>query len=409
MSWDNRGELGRENSQIAAPPARPRHPRTTKMKLFEYEAKSLAQNFGIPTPKGTIASTADEAREAHKRMGGEVAIKAQVLVAGRAKAGGIKFASKPEEARDRASEILGLSIKGEKVKKVLVEQKVTSKKELFVSLVQDRANRCQTILASDQGGIDIEEVAKQTPEKLVRHRLDPIFGMRGFDARGVALKLGYKGPQLNTLTDLLSNLFRLSVVYDSELVESNPLIETQDGKFVTADLRVIVDDNSLFRHPEFQERSREVSGEVSPLEAKARERGLAFVELEGDVGIIGNGAGLVMATIDLVKYYGGNPANFCDVGGGANAEHVAEALEIVQSSAKVRTVFINILAGITRCDEVARGILEVKKVVGLKKPLVIRMAGTNQEEGRKILLSAGISAMDKMEEAAKTVALKGAV
>lgn len=378
------------------------------MKLFEYEAKSLAQNLGITTPKGGVATTPEEARDLHKRLGGEVVIKAQVLVAGRAKAGGIKFASKPEETRDRASEVLGLTIKGEKVKKVLVEQKLSAKKELFLSIVQDRANKCQTVLASEQGGIDIEQVAKEHPEKVVRHRLDPLYGMRGFDARDVALKLGYRGPQLLAVSDLLSNLYRLSVIYDGELVESNPVIETQDGKFITADLRVIVDDSSLFRHPEFQERSREVSGEVTPLESKARERELAFVELDGDIGIIGNGAGLVMATIDLVKHYGGNPANFCDVGGGANAEHVAEALEVVQSSEKVRAVFINILAGITRCDEVARGIVEVKKVVGLKKPLVIRMVGTNQEEGREILRSAGINAYDKMEEAARQVVLKGA-
>ena len=378
------------------------------MKLFEYEAKSLAQNLGITTPKGGVATTPEEARDLHKRLGGEVVIKAQVLVAGRAKAGGIKFASKPEETRDRASEVLGLAIKGEKVKKVLVEQKLSAKKELFLSIVQDRANKCRTVLASDQGGVDIEQVAKEHPEKVVRHRLDPVYGMRSFDARDVALKLGYRGPQLLAVSDLLSNLYRLSVIYDGELVESNPVIETQDGKFITADLRVIVDDSSLFRHPEFQERSREVSGEVTPLESKARERGLAFVELDGDIGIIGNGAGLVMATIDLVKHYGGNPANFCDVGGGANAEHVAEALEVVQTSEKVRAVFINILAGITRCDEVARGIVEVKKVVGLKKPLVIRMVGTNQEEGREILRSAGINAYDKMEEAARQVVLKGA-
>src|SRR5712692_974341 len=374
------------------------------MKLFEYEAKSLAQNLGIPTPRGAVASTPEEARDVYKRIGGDVVVKAQVLVAGRGKAGGIKFASKPDETRDRAAEILGISIKGEKARKILIEQKLATKKELFVSIVQDRASRCQTVLASSQGGVDIEQVAKESPGKLVHHRLDPIFGMRSYDSRDVALKLGYQGPQLNILADLLSNLYRLSVVYDAELVESNPLVETQDGKFTVADLRVIVDDNSLFRHPEFQERSREVSGEVSPLEAKARDKDLAFVELDGDIGVIGNGAGLVMATIDLVKKYGGNPADFCDVGGGANADHVAAALDIIQSSEKVKSVFINILAGITRCDEVARGILEVKKVVGLKKPLVIRMSGTNQEEGKRILSSAGLTTLDKMDEAARLVA-----
>lgn len=373
------------------------------MKLFEYEAKSLAQNLGINTPKGGLASTPDEARDVHKRIGGEVVVKAQVLVAGRGKAGGIKFGSKPDETRDRASEILSMTIKGEKVKKVLVEQKLATKKELFASIVQDRANKCQTLLASDQGGIDIEDVARQSPEKVLRHRLDPVYGMRGFDARQVALKLGYQGLKLGSLTDLLSNLYRLSVIYDAELVESNPLVETQDGRFVAADLRVIMDDNSLFRHPEFQERSKEVSGEVTPLEAKARENGLAFVELDGDIGIIGNGAGLVMATLDMVNHYGGKPANFCDVGGGANAEHVGTALQIIQGDPKVRSIFVNILAGITRCDEVARGIIDVKKVVGLRKPLVIRMQGTNYEEGKKLLNAAGITTLEKMDEAAQLV------
>ena len=373
------------------------------MKLFEYESKSLAQNLGINTPRGGLASTPDEARDIHKRIGGEVVIKAQVLVAGRGKAGGIKFGSKPEETRDRASEILSMTIKGEKVKKVLIEQKLNIKKELFGSIVLDRANKCQTVLASDQGGIDIEDVAKQSPEKILHHRLDPVFGMRGYDARQVGLKLGYTGQRLNALTDLLSNLYRLSVIYDAELVESNPLVETNEGKFVTADLRLIVDDNSLFRHPEFQERAKEVSGEVTPLEAKARENGLAFVELDGDIGIMGNGAGLVMATLDMVNHYGGKPANFCDVGGGANAEHVATALQIIQGDPKVTRIFVNILAGITRCDEVAKGIVDVKKVVGLKKPLVVRMQGTNFEEGKKILNSIGITILEKMNEAAQLV------
>jgi succinyl-CoA synthetase beta subunit len=377
------------------------------LKLFEYEAKSLARNLGIPVPKGGVAASPDEARDIHKRMSGEVVVKAQVLVAGRAKAGGVKFASKPEDTRDRASEILGLTIKGEKVKKVLVEQKAATKREIFLSIVQDRENKCQTVLGSDRGGVDIEQVAKEHPEKIVRQKLDPIFGMRSFEARSVALKLGYTGQQLLSLADLLSNLYRLGVIYDGELVESNPVIETQDGRFMTADLRLIVDDNSLFRHPEFQERSKEVSSETTQLESKARERGLAFVELDGNIGIIGNGAGLVMATIDLVKQYGGNPANFCDVGGGANAEQVATALEVVQTSDKVRLVFINILAGITRCDEVAKGIVEVKKVAGLKKPLVIRMVGTNQEEGRNILQSEGISVLDEMDEAGRQAVLRG--
>ncbi len=375
------------------------------MKLFEYEAKSLAQNLGINIPKGAVATTPDEARDIHKRIGGEVVVKAQVLVAGRGKAGGIKFSTKPDDTRDRATEILNMTIKGEKVKKVLVEQKLSSKKELYAGIVLDRTNKCQAVLGSDQGGVDIEEVAKTAPEKVVRHRLDPVFGMRSYDARDTALKLGYRGNQLNPLTDLVSNLYRLSVIYDAELVESNPIVETQEGRFVAADLRIIMDDNSLFRHPEFQERSKEVGAELTSLEAKARENGLSFVELDGDIGVIGNGAGLVMATLDIVKYYGGKPANFCDVGGGADAEHVATALQIIQGDPKVSRVFVNILAGITRCDEVANGIVDVKKVVGLRKPLVIRMQGTNYELGKRILSSEGITTLEKMDEAARLVTI----
>src|SRR5438034_204949 len=283
-------EAADSNSQILSR-AWQRNLAGNRMKLFEYESKSLAQNLGINTPRGGLASTPDEARDIHKRIGGEVVVKAQVLVAGRGKAGGIKFGSKPDETRDRADEMHSLTIEG----------------------------------------------------------------------------------------------------------------ETSDGKFVAADLRVIVDDNSLFRHPEFQERSKEASAEVTPLEAKARENGLAFVELDGDIGIMGNGAGLVMATLDMVNHYGGKPANFCDVGGGADAEHVATALQIIQGDQKVHKIFINILAGITRCDEVAKGIVEVKKVVGLRKPLVVRMQGTNFDEGKRILDSAGITTLEKMDEAARLV------
>src|SRR6267378_3156687 len=377
------------------------------MKLFEYEAKNLANNLGIATPKGAVASTAEEARDIHKRFGGAVVVKAQVLVAGRGKAGGIKFATKPEESFDRAKEMIGAFIKGETVRKVLIEQKLPVKRELYISIAEDRMNQCQTILASKKGGVDIEEVAKTNPQEIVRRHMDPVYGMRGYEARDTALNLGYGGQQLNMISDLVANLYRLSVIYDCELVESNPLVETQDGRFLAADLRMIIDDNSLFRHPEFQERSKEPGAELTPLEAKARENNLAFVELDGDVGIIGNGAGLVMATIDLVKYYGGSPANFCDVGGGAAADRVASALGIIQSSDKVRTIFVNILAGITRCDEVAKGILDVKKVVGLMKPLIVRMVGTNEEEGRRLLESAGIKPFIHMDEAAK-LAAKGA-
>src|SRR5215831_4716997 len=226
---------------LASPPRKVnrRDREESSMKLFEYEAKRLANNLGINTPKSGLASTPDEAKEIHRKLGGSTVIKAQVLVAGRAKAGGIKFANKPDEALDRAKEMLGGTIKGERVAKVLVEQKLPIKKELYVSIAEDRMNKCQTVLASRQGGIDIEEVARKTPGEIVRVHIDPVYGMRGFEAREIGLKLGYGGPKLNMLADLLSNLFRLSVIYDAELAETNPLVETEDGRFVAADLRMI--------------------------------------------------------------------------------------------------------------------------------------------------------------------------
>ncbi len=328
-------------------------------------------------------------------------LKAQVLVAGRAKAGGIKSASSPDEALQMARSLLDMKIKGEPVHHILVEEKVNIKNELYASIAVDRASKCYTLLLSRSGGIDIEEVAAKSPEAIIKHAIDPLAGLQEFEARNAASKLGYKAKQLVDLASLIVKLYQIASAYDAELVESNPLVETGTGVFLAADLRLLVDDNSLYRHVDFQERLLKAESDLTPLELKARERGLAYVELDGDVGIIGNGAGLVMATLDMILDYKGKPANFCDVGGGASEERIRSAIEIVLANERVKVLFINIMGGITRCDDVARAILKVKAELGVSKPILIRLVGTNETEGRRILEEAGIPFLDSMEEAAE--------
>ncbi len=370
------------------------------MKLFEYEAKQIAQEYGLPVPKGFVASTPQEAKDAFSKLNQPSMVKAQVLVAGRGKAGGIKPASSSDEAAQVAQSLLSMSIKGEKVAKVLVEQKLASKHERYVSIVVDRASRCYTILCSTEGGVDIEQVAEAHPEKIIRRKIDPLFGLREFESRMVAKQLGYSGKQMGQVMSIIGKLFQITLDLDAELIESNPLIETESGDLVCADLRILVDDNSLFRHPKFLERMKTFEPDMTPLEVKAREKGLAYVELDGDVGIIGNGAGLVMATLDMILDCKGKAANFCDVGGGADEARTAAALEIVLANPKVKVLFINIMGGITRCDDVANAILDIQKRMGITKPMVIRLVGTNEKEGQKILAAANIPSLNTMEDAA---------
>ena len=370
------------------------------MKLFEYEAKEIARQYGLPVPEGIVASNAREAQSAFLKLNQPCMIKAQVLVAGRGKAGGIKPASSAEEASKVAGSLLSMTIKGEKVAKVLVEKKLASKHERYLSIVVDRSSRCFTLLCSSQGGVDIEQIAQNNPERIIRHKIDPLIGLQEFESRLVAKKLGYSGKQINQVSSVITKLYRIMLDYDAELIESNPLIETENGELVAADLRILIDDNSLFRHPKFLERMKTFEPDMTPLEVKAREKGLAFVELDGDVGIIGNGAGLVMATLDMILDSKGKPANFCDGGGGASEERIASALEIVLANPKVKVLLINIMGGITRCDDVARAILDIQKRMGISKPMVIRLVGTNEEEGRKILSAANIPSLNSMEEAA---------
>jgi len=370
------------------------------MKLFEYEAKEIAQQYGLLVPRGIVASTTQEAKEAFQNLNQPSMIKAQVLVAGRGKAGGIRPASNPDEAFEVAKTLLSMTIKGEKVAKVLVEQKLAGKHERYLSIVVDRSSRCYTLLCSTEGGVDIEQIALQSPEKIVRHKIDPLIGLQPFESRLVARRLGYSGKQMNQLTSVISKLYEIMLDYDAELIESNPLIETENGELVAADLRILLDDNSLFRHQKFLERMKTFEPDMTDLEVKAREKDLAYVELDGDVGIIGNGAGLVMATLDMILDYKGKPANFCDVGGGASEERIASALEIVLANPRVKVLLINIMGGITRCDDVARAILDIQKKMGIAKPMVIRLVGTNEEEGQRILAAANIPSLNSMEEAA---------
>jgi len=371
------------------------------MKLFEHEAKALGVNFNLPLPRSSLTSTADEAREAAKKLGKTCVIKAQVPVSGRGKAGGIRFASTPEEAYQIAKMLLGGDVKGEKISKLLVEERIPSKKELYLGLTVDRSKLCYSMLASTEGGVDIEEVSEKTPQKIVRRDINPLSGLREYEAREIALKLGCTGRQLLELASIILKVYRIAVACDGELVETNPLIETPEGEFVAADLRILIDDSSLFRHPELQKRVMEITEELKPLEMKAREKRLAYIELDGEIGVVGNGAGLVMATLDMIKQYGGKPANFCDIGGGASSERVSDAIEIVLSNEKVKILLVNILGGITRCDEVAKGILAVRERIGVIKPMVIRLFGTNDEVGRRMLVEAGIESFDSMENAAK--------
>jgi succinyl-CoA synthetase beta subunit len=373
------------------------------LKLFEYEAKDILAKYGIPTPQGGLATDTNQVLEVVTKLRLPVAVKAQVLVAGRGKAGGILFADSFEEAKKAGEKLLNGQIKGVTVKSVWIEEKIQVKRELYFGITTDRFNRVYVAIASGVGGMDIEEVASKTPEKVTTTPIDPQLGFPSFQARQIARKMGYSGNQISELGGILERLYLVGMDYDAELVEMNPLVETPDGRFVAADARIIIDDNALFRHPEYKKRLLEGESELGPQELEALKNDLAYVKLDGNIGVIGNGAGLVMATLDTIQYYGGKSANFLDVGGGAPSEKTAVALKIVLSDPKVKVLFINILGGITRCDEVAKGILEAKERVGVTKPMVIRLVGTNEEEGKRLLREAGVHVLESMEKAAQRV------
>jgi succinyl-CoA synthetase beta subunit len=373
-----------------------------RLKLNEYEAKNLLATFNISIPKGCVASTPEEAYEVGVKLRSPLVVKAQVRVAGRGKAGGVLFTKTLDEVKNAADQLIGTQIRGRPVRQVLVEEQIPIKRELFFGITVDRVAQCYTVLASTIGGIDIEVIASQTPEQVVKMPINSYTGFRLYHAREIAYKLGYSQRQLSSLAQIFFQVFQAGTKYDAELIELNPLIETPQGAFIAADARLIIDDNALFRHPTFQQRNKRLNEDSVQEQATAQHR-LAYVKLDGNIGVIGNGAGLVMATLDTIQYYGGQPANFLDIGGGATPETMTLALNIVHSDPTVQGIFINILGGITRCDDVARGIVQARKQYGLNKPLVIRLVGTNEREGREVLESAGIPMLDSMETGARQI------
>jgi len=371
------------------------------LKLLEYEAKEVFKQYGVPLGMSAVAKTPDEARDAAMIIGRPVVVKAQVGVGGRGKAGGIKPADTPEQAHEVAKQILGMKIKDLIVRKVLVEELLPIQHEIYLGVIVDRAARCYTILASGEGGMNIEEVAAKTPEKIVRHNIDPLIGFRSYHANLVAKRLGYGGKKMQQLCDILMKLYRVAYDMDAELTEINPLVETAEG-FIAADARLNIDNNALYRHKEMEAKYLEsFEGELTPREMEARAMDLTYIELSGDIGIIGNGAGLTMATLDTVMLYGGRAGNFLDLGGGASPDRIGKAVEFVLKDNRINALFVNVLGGITRCDDTAKGIIEARKKLGDNKPIVVRMMGTNEEEGKRLLHCAGIETNDTMEEAAQ--------
>jgi len=354
------------------------------MRLHEYQAKEVFADAGLPTPASALATTVDEAVERAEEIGYPVAIKAQVHVGGRGKAGGIKLAESEAEAREAAEDILGMDLKGYTVERVLVEEAVDFVNELYVGVTMDRGEGKPVAMVSTKGGVNIEEVAEENPEAIAREHIDPAFGMHPFQARKVVYEAGVDPEIASDVASVLSTLYAIWADNDGSDAEINPLMVTSENEIIAADAVLNVDDDALFRHPNLEEMEEESF--QNDLERKADEYGFDYVRLSGDVGIIGNGAGLVMTTLDLVDYYGGTPANFLDVGGGAKAERIANALDMVFSDENVESVVFNIFGGITRGDEVARGINEaLGQFDEIPKPVTVRLAGTNAEEGMEIL------------------------
>ncbi len=369
------------------------------MKLHEYQSKRIFAEHGIPIPKGEIATTAAEAREIARNLGSKVVIKSQVLVGGRGKAGGIKLAKDPNEAEQMADQILGMDIKGLKVDKVLVDQAADIQEEIYLGVVIDRAVQLPVIIASAEGGVEIEEVAKTNPDAIKRLPVDPQLGLMDYQARNLAFDLGLRRVFVTQFVNILQGLYQTFITTDASLAEINPLVITGDEKLLAVDGKIVLDDNALYRHPDLAE-LRDIQ-EETPAEREARLAGLSFVKLDGEIGCMVNGAGLAMATMDIVKYFGGEPANFLDIGGGAKADKVAAALRIILKDPKVKSILFNIFGGITRCDEVARGILEALREVQTDIPMVARLVGTNEEEGRYILAEANFPSASSLGEAAQ--------
>ena len=354
-----------------------------RLDLFEYQGKQLFARHGIPVPSGEVADTPEAARAAAERIGGKVVVKAQVQIGGRGKAGGIKLADSPAEAEEHARAILGMDIRGHIVHTVWIESASEIVKEYYASVTFDRSEKKPLVMLSAAGGMDIEEVAATTPEKLATLHIDPLTGFQAHHARWLVYHAGIDEGAQSGVVKQLQLLYKSFIDLDAMLVEINPLIWTASGDVVALDAKVTIDNNSLYRHPDLLELQQSVTED--PQERLAQEKGVTYVKLDGDVGILGNGAGLVMSTLDVVALAGGRPANFLDAGGGSKADEVVAALEVLLSDPKVKVLLINIFGGITRCDEVAKGLLTALDKLGATLPIVVRLDGTNEDEGRKII------------------------
>jgi succinyl-CoA synthetase beta subunit len=375
-----------------------------RMKLHEYQARDLLAKYGVHVTGGGVATTPAEARAIAEQLGRKVVVKAQVFVGGRGKAGGVKLADTPEQAEQVASQILGMQIKGLTVEKVLVAEAITYQKEIYLSAILDRGSKQVMMIASAEGGVEIEEVAKTNPEAIIKIPAHPTLGLQEYQARELAFSIGLTdGKQARQFAQIATALYRAFVASDASLVEINPLVIRDDGTLQALDSKVLLDDSALFRHPEL-EALRDSSDEPDA-ERVAREADLTFIKLDGNIGCMVNGAGLAMATMDVVKLYGGEPANFLDIGGGAGKEKVKAALQIILADPNVKAVMFNIFGGITRVDEVARGIIAALEEVPTSVPMVARLTGTNEEEGRRLLADSQlISATTLAEAAQKAVA-----
>jgi succinyl-CoA synthetase beta subunit len=386
------------------------------MKIHEYQAKAILTRYGVTTPRGEVAYTKEEAREAAQRLKSHVVVvKAQIHAGGRGKGGGVKLARSADEAEDIAGHILGMTLvtpqtgaAGRVVKRVLIEEGLDIKRELYLGLLVDRASGLPVFMASAAGGMEIEEVAKENPEAILREPIQPVVGLQPYQARKIAFGLGLPGEVATHATPFFQALYRAFIDTDASLLEINPCVLTGDGKLVALDAKMTFDDNALFRHPNLRE-LRDLD-EEDPLEVEASKYGLNYIKLDGSVACMVNGAGLAMATMDIIKYAGGSPANFLDVGGGASSEQVKNAFRILMSDPSVRAVFINIFGGILRCDVLATGVVAAAKDLQLKVPVVVRMEGTNVELGQKILRESGLNftiANGMKDGAQKVVALAG--